>query len=305
METEIIIKTDLQLGSVQDNFDEIKTLVTSEMKRYKGLVFADADIRDAKATRAYLNRLRTQIEERRKAIKKQWNEPYVLFENKAKEIVAIIDAPIQEIDGQVKDYEERQREEKREAIREMQDEMLAKLDSPVEAYIRQCEWIHDQRWENASVSMGTVEKAYGEKVAFVLQAFKTLDDGGKFASHVMAKFQETGDLLRCIDYKKNLEKQDEEYRARKASEEQARRDAAAQRETTPAEKETKPEPISEPEPETTPDEPRIEEPAPQEPKKPANLFSRTFRVEDATYKQFADLVSFMQSNGFKFHLIKE
>ena len=209
MENNIIIKTDLTLGVIDDNFDEIKKLVTKEMAPYKGLVFADDDIKSAKTTRAMLNKLRTQIEDRRKAIKKEWDKPRVAYEAKVKDVLVLIDEPIGEIDTQVKDFEERMKEEKRISIEETLSELLAKQDEYIEAIIRRSmDWFYDVKWENATVTITAVAKQISEKISYVLESYKALNDDSKYAGQLIGLFEQTGDLVKVINYGKQLAERD-------------------------------------------------------------------------------------------------
>lgn len=219
MANDIIIKTDLTLGSIDENFDDIRKLVVKEMASYKGLVFADDDIKSAKSTRAMLNKLRTQIEDRRKGIKKQWNEPYTVFEAKVKDVLVLIDEPINEIDSQVKDYEERMREEKRTSIQETLDELLAKQDEYIEKIVRRSMgWFYDSKWENATVSITNVSKQISEKISLVVDAHKALNDDSKYAGQLLGMFEQTGDLIKVINYGKELAERDRIHEEQRAAE---------------------------------------------------------------------------------------
>ena len=105
-EKSIVISAEVKRGEIINNFAAIKAQVAAKVAPYMGLVFGDEDIRDAKSTVAELRKMRTAIEDKRKAIKKQWNEPYAAFEDEVKQITAIIDEPIEEIDTQIKSFEE-------------------------------------------------------------------------------------------------------------------------------------------------------------------------------------------------------
>lgn len=111
MEIQIIQPTKF-IEKIEFNFEEIKKSLESKLENYQSLVYNDTEILSAKKDRAELNKLKTDIENKRKEIKNQCLKPYEEFEIKIKELVALVEKPIKEIDSQVKNYEETQKEEK-------------------------------------------------------------------------------------------------------------------------------------------------------------------------------------------------
>lgn len=313
-ETAIVIKTDLQLGSVQDNFEEVKALVRDEMRQYQDLVFADDDIKNAKTTRASLRKMRTQIDDRRKAIKKQWNEPYIEFENKVKEVLAFIDDPLQQIDVQVKDYEQRQREQKRAEIQEILDEQIGKQPEHVQDVISRCIWAYDERWENATVSLAQVAKQSDEMIVNIAKAVVAIDDGSKHVPQLLGMYEENGDIMAVLSYKRQLEERERQYAKQKEIErqqkqaEEERRQAlenlkASQEETrTPEPEAQDPRMIgpAAPDPEEAVE---AEQKAEREAPSAERLFTKTFNVT-ASYDMFKVLIEFMKNSEIKFELVK-
>ena len=87
-----------QPGQVSiDNFQELKTVLTAVLARYEGMVYTEDRLTDAKADKKELSRLRRDIDERRKEIKKAYLAPYQDFEAQVKELLAMVDAPLDEI----------------------------------------------------------------------------------------------------------------------------------------------------------------------------------------------------------------
>lgn len=105
------------LAPIQANLDDIRKYVQSYTVRYHNVAYNDEDMRLAKADRADLRRLKEDIENKRKEVKKTWNAPYTAFENELKKITALIDEPVALIDGQIKDYEARKKEERKDGLR--------------------------------------------------------------------------------------------------------------------------------------------------------------------------------------------
>ena len=72
-----------------------------------------------KRDRADLNKLKAAFEDERKRLKKACMEPYNRFEQQVKEITALIDEPIQLIDSQLSEIEERRKQLKQKEIEDL------------------------------------------------------------------------------------------------------------------------------------------------------------------------------------------
>lgn len=105
------------LKSIDFNFDEMKAELSTNLEKYKNLVITEDKTKEAKADRAKLNKLKEAIENKRKEVKKLCLQPYADFETKVKELVALIDEPILQIDTAVKGYEQRKKDEKKNLLK--------------------------------------------------------------------------------------------------------------------------------------------------------------------------------------------
>jgi len=108
-------------GVIKFDNTELKTELKNALEKYRNLVYTDETIKEAKSDRAKLNNLTKAIEEKRKEIKRLYVEPLDDFEKKIKELTALIAAPCAEIDGQVKRFEESQKDGKRKELLDFAD----------------------------------------------------------------------------------------------------------------------------------------------------------------------------------------
>jgi 2-hydroxy-3-keto-5-methylthiopentenyl-1-phosphate phosphatase len=114
---ELVLKSvEINLPQEIENLEALKAELTPKLDYYNNLVVTEDSIKAAKTDKANLNKLRTAIEDQRKSIKKQYLEPYNLLEAQCKEVVALIDAQIKAIDGQIKAFEEIEKKQKYEAL---------------------------------------------------------------------------------------------------------------------------------------------------------------------------------------------
>lgn len=180
------------------NFDELKAELSEQLERYTGLLITEDSIKIGKDDRAKLNKLKTAIENRRKEIKKQWNEPYNAFEAKIKEIVALIDAPINAIDAQLNAYEEQRKKEKKEQIYDLYNEIVAEDVKGIILFERVC----DPKWLNKGVSLESIKETLiklSDHVQGDIEAIKGVDP--EHAPAVRREYYKTLDLgaaMRCL-----------------------------------------------------------------------------------------------------------
>jgi hypothetical protein len=236
MELRIISPT--EDGLVQEikwNNEELKQEVAARMEEYKGLVITDDQIAAGKKDLASLRKLKTAIEDERKRIKNVCLEPYTKFEKQVKEVTALIDEPINLIDGQIKEYDQGKRVEKMNAIHDFFDANVGDL-----GFILTFPKVMEshQRWLNASVSMKSIQEEITgliNKVSTDLQTIEGL--GTKFDRQIMDVYLQNYDLSTALQEKDRLEEQDRilaERRAAREKEEAARREAEAARQAEQA-----------------------------------------------------------------------
>lgn len=119
--------------TVVSNSEAVLAAVRQIVAPYKNLVVTPETRREAKNDLARLRRLRTNIDEQRKAVDKVFDAPKKRFKSERVDpILAEIDAAIDPIDEQVKKQEEEDRQEKLGKLRAYFDEQNAKACGVVE-----------------------------------------------------------------------------------------------------------------------------------------------------------------------------
>lgn len=173
------------------NNDELKAEIAEKMQEYNTLVFTEETIKEAKADRAKLNKLRTAFEDERKRIKKMCMAPYDAFEAQVKELIALIDEPIRLIDGQIKEAEQRKRDDKRRKIEQLFKEVgfqpFVVLDQ-----------IWDDKWLNATVSISKIEEQMRARMYQIGDDVFAIRDLPEFAFEAMEVYKKTLDLTQAI-----------------------------------------------------------------------------------------------------------
>lgn len=148
-------------GIIDVDFDSIKSQLSEKMDEYNGLVFTEDKKKDAKADLAELRKYRKAVNDRKLEVKKAYMEPCNQFEAKVKELIELIDEPINYIDGQVKEFEEKRIREKKAEIKKIYEEIVPE---DLQDYIP-LECIYGPKWDNAGTTIKSIKQEIADAVS--------------------------------------------------------------------------------------------------------------------------------------------
>lgn len=140
------------LEPIKFNYEDLKASLTASLEKYKNLVYTEENIKEAKADRALLNKVSTAINDEKKRIKNKLLEPYMDFEEKCKELMAMVSEVSEGIDSQVKAFEQKTKNEKLQEIMNYWIENVAEFNDLIDFDL-----IFEERWLNSSYSMKKVQ----------------------------------------------------------------------------------------------------------------------------------------------------
>ena len=211
------------LSEIQWNYEEVKAWVASRVEEYKNIAYTEDAVKDMKQDRAELNKAKTAIENERKRIKKLCLDPYERFERQVKEVTGLIDEPIGLIDGQLKEIEEKRRQQKQKDIEEL-FETIGFQDFIV------LERIMDPKWLNATVSLGKIEEQMKNILFKVGTEVATISSLPEFSFEALEIYKKTLDLNQAIAEGQRLaeiqkKKQQYEEEQKRIAAEKARQEA--------------------------------------------------------------------------------
>jgi hypothetical protein len=264
------------LPPVEWNFPELKKWLEDGLMSYRGRVYDETQIKEAKKDAANLRKLAAAIDSKRKDMKARYLEPYAAFEAQAKELTGMIDTQVAEIAAQITAFDEARKAEKLEHINLLYKEIMGDL-SELVPY----ENIHNKRWLNATATMSAIEGDIIEKAESIRAALASIDALGlpdDMAGQVKAVYLDKLDLAAALAEKERIERRQKalaDYEARMQQEAQCKAD---------------------------------ERPAPQEVPREAlgyaedeapDLITVDFRIR-ATREQLADLKAFLVGRGIKY-----
>ena len=183
------------IAKVEDNIIDAKEYALSLKEYYSTLVFSEEQLKDAKEERASINKVVKKIADYRKNIVAEFKKPIETFEITAKETEKILKETADFVDVQVKNFENKEKEEKLESIREIFNQLAEELKE-----ILTLEKIFDMKWLNKTVKLPTIEEEIKDKLDGIRQGLKAIEElHSEFELEVKNTFiEEHFDLSRAI-----------------------------------------------------------------------------------------------------------
>lgn len=175
------------------NYEELRQELTAKVSMYETLVYTDDQIKQAKADKANLNKLKKALNDERIRREKEYMKPFDKFKAQINEIIGIIDKPVAVIDSQVKAYEKQQKADKLAKIQEY----YKNIEQP------EMEWlglpaIYDEKWLNASVSMKSIQDEINTKLEQIKTDLATLTNLPEFSFEATEVYKSTLDINKAI-----------------------------------------------------------------------------------------------------------
>ena len=190
------------LKAIEWNYEELKVELSQKLEDYKGLVYTEEQIKDAKADRAKLNALATAIDSKRKELKKKCLQPYEAFEAQIKDLLSLIKEPVTLIDTQIKDFEEEKKKKKLEEVKELFEKLKAEAGEELEFI--SFEQVFEDKFLNASTSLKQVETVINNIFNSVKCNLKTIAELKDYTFEATEVYKETLNLNTALEKAKYM-----------------------------------------------------------------------------------------------------
>ncbi|WP_294382236.1 DUF1351 domain-containing protein [uncultured Senegalimassilia sp.] len=157
---------------IEANFDALEAHVRKLVADYKGATYdmsKDENVKAAKRDRTYLNGIAKQIDERRKAVAREYTAPLAAFEDRCKAVAGIAKQTADGIKAQLDDAEAERQACAYAKLQEHYEEFAGLL-APVVPYER----FHEKQWLNKTFGEAKAFKALEKKVSNLAQDWETL-----------------------------------------------------------------------------------------------------------------------------------
>lgn len=206
------------------NYEELRAELLSKVSVYETMVYTEDQVKEAKADRAALNRLKKALNDERIRQEKDYMQPFNTFKAQVGELVKIIDKSVSVVDKQVKEFEEQQKAEKLKAIEEYWHSVLADNKVLEAVSFRQ---ILDDKWLNASVSMKSIQGAIDGKLEQMVKDLAVIADLPSYSFEARECYMDTLDLAKAVSEAHRLQEQAEKRAAWEAEQQERKEEAAA------------------------------------------------------------------------------
>ena len=229
---ELILNVKQNPGVIELNFDEIEAALDKKLEEYKGAVFTEESKTFAKKEVANLRKFKAKFEDARKSVKREWMKPYDDFEKRMKQLTAKIDEPINLINSQIAEFEQKRKAERQEEIRKIYQELIGDM-------AEYCELgrIYDPKWENATTTLKSIRESISSSVESTRTAVATISGmQSEAVEKALSIYKDSLDMAKAISYINSYEQQKAEIMQRETErrrkEERARRKAQLEQECT-------------------------------------------------------------------------
>lgn len=197
------------------NYEELKNEISAKAHDYEVMVYTEDKIKEAKADKAALNKLKKALNDERIKQEKEYMKPFTEFKSRVNEIIGIIDKPVAIIDAQVKEFEEKRVQTKKEQIQTYWQEIENK------PFFLKLENIWNPKWTNATYKMSDIETEINERITGVNTDVKTLESLSEFSFEALEYYKTSLDLGASIaegQRLSNIQKAKEEAERKKQEE---------------------------------------------------------------------------------------
>lgn len=160
-----------QIQPVSFNFEELKRELIEKSEHYKTAVYTEETIAVAKQDRANLNKLVKAVNDEKIRVKNKILEPYTEFETQCKELMEIVKSATENIDTQIKDFEQKKKDEKLEIITNYFGEKVGIYKSLISFDL-----IFNERWLNVTYDLKQVQADIDHIIAKTKTDLMTIDN---------------------------------------------------------------------------------------------------------------------------------
>lgn len=268
------------------NFEEVGIALKEKLLPYSKLVVTAESVPAAKTARASVNRLRLNIDEYRKTIKKMLSAPAAEFDAKCKPLLELCSEASGNIDGQIKELERREKDQKIATLRIFFNQQIGD-----DGRYLSFESVFNPKWENKSYTEETAKKDIISAITSARADVNAiLAIRSPFEAALIDNYAQSHNLAACMQQHERLlqaQKRLEDLRAKTetvAKNAEASMIAAAERATATMQEAASV--MRQHDEETTQ-------------RSPENLFVVDFRVR-ATNAQLAKLRDFLHNNGIQY-----
>lgn len=208
----------IQNTVITANFDAVKAWLVDMLAPYKAQVVTEDTIREAKNDKARINKVIRNLDAYRKSVKKSVMMPYDAFEERCKELTGMCKETADNIDSQIKVFDDREKEAKISALK-------AYFDNKETEFPEYATWeaAYKSSWENRSYRPADAKSDIDNFIRQTTLDVKVLMAiNQKWQKYLLAEYKVNHDLNACLAINERYKKAEEEEAKRQSIAEQQR-----------------------------------------------------------------------------------
>ena len=225
MELQIYNLDDITTKRIDWNHEDLKQKITTRANDYKTLVYTDDNIKEAKKDRADLNKFINVLDTKRKDVKKRILAPYTEFESQVKELIGIVEEANNNIDSQVKAYDQKKKEEKLLKVQEIYDGIFGDSDL---LSILTWDKVFKPTYLNATTTLKSIKAEMTELLERVTSELDIINnDDGEYQFEMKEAYLKNFNMTDALTVKQKFEenaRRKAEYEAKRQAEIEARKE---------------------------------------------------------------------------------
>lgn len=208
---------------IRANFAETKAALEELTAPYKNLIVTADMVDVAKSDRAKIRKVENSIDEYRKTVKRMYSRPLAEFEEKCKELTSICKDASDNLDEQVKEFENAEKQKKIDTLEFFFQEQPKKHGDFISFMD-----VYDERWKNVTFSIDSAKEIICEaikKTDTEVDIIKALNS--PFEVTLLYEYKVCHDITKVLQQKAVLEEE------AKKEIERAKAEAAVKAKETP------------------------------------------------------------------------
>lgn len=214
---------DLTEDGIQD-YPTVRAKALADVEVFKGIVISEDNLEDAPKWRAELNKKAKRISDFRIAFEKDFKKRIEKSTSQLKELASIYTDASNNIDLQVKAFDDKKKQEKWEQIQQIFEDVFSDWKTIFD--ISKIESFSDGKWLNKGTSLDAIRKFMTDtrtKIENGIASIRGLKS--KYEQEMIHAFLQRLDMSDALNRKTQLEDFEEQMNAKKRAEEEARRKA--------------------------------------------------------------------------------
>lgn len=207
-----------------ENFASVKAKALEDVAVFKGIVISEDNLEEAPKWRAELNKKAKRISDFRIAFEKDYKKRIEKSTSQLKELASIYTEASNNIDSQVKDFDDKRKQEKLGQIQQIFEDVFSEWKTIFD--VSKIESFSDGKWMNKGTSLDSIRKFMTDTKSKIENGISSIRGlKSKYEQEMIHAFLQRLDMSDALNRKTQLEDFEEQMNAKKRAEERAKEES--------------------------------------------------------------------------------